>query len=100
MSAGSTSSDDKTYRNSSSDDTPPSTSLQNSLNQKIRVTTNYPLIPKTQLEVQEQLGVGTYGSVHKGIWKTNNGLKLVVALKKVFMLEKEVYYLKLIIKFK
>uniref|UniRef100_A0AC34Q658 Mitogen-activated protein kinase kinase kinase n=1 Tax=Panagrolaimus sp. JU765 TaxID=591449 RepID=A0AC34Q658_9BILA len=50
---------------------------------------SYPRIPRENLEVQEQLGCGSFGSVYRGIWK-NVGKELVVAMKKVFMLEKEV----------
>lgn len=55
----------------------------------------YPRIPREDLEVQDQLGCGSFGSVYRGIWR-NAGKELVVALKKVFMLEKEVDILSLI----
>lgn len=50
---------------------------------------NYPIIARDELELGEQLGAGAYGSVYRGIWKTK-GREITVALKKVFMLEKEV----------
>ncbi|VDK48365.1 unnamed protein product [Anisakis simplex] len=49
---------------------------------------NYPIIPRDELELCEQLGAGAYGSVYLGKWKTK-GKVMTVALKKVFMLEKE-----------
>uniref|UniRef100_F1KTA7 Mitogen-activated protein kinase kinase kinase MLT n=1 Tax=Ascaris suum TaxID=6253 RepID=F1KTA7_ASCSU len=49
---------------------------------------NYPIIARDELELGEQLGAGAYGSVYRGIWKTK-GREITVALKKVFMLEKE-----------
>lgn len=55
----------------------------------LRQLSTYPVIPRAQLELKEQLGFGTYGSVHRGIWK-NGDKEYTVALKKVFMLEKEV----------
>uniref|UniRef100_A0A1I8B3D5 Non-specific protein-tyrosine kinase n=1 Tax=Meloidogyne hapla TaxID=6305 RepID=A0A1I8B3D5_MELHA len=51
---------------------------------------NYSLIPREQLIVKEQLGIGTYGAVFKGLWERPDGRNLSVAMKKVFMLEKEV----------
>uniref|UniRef100_A0A1I8AB35 Pkinase_Tyr domain-containing protein n=1 Tax=Steinernema glaseri TaxID=37863 RepID=A0A1I8AB35_9BILA len=49
---------------------------------------SYPLIPRPHIELGQQLGRGAYGSVYKGTW--NNGdQSIVVAVKKVFMLEKE-----------
>nr|CAD2139385.1 unnamed protein product [Meloidogyne enterolobii] len=51
---------------------------------------NYSLIPREQLIVKEQLGIGTYGAVFKGLWERPDGRTLSVAMKKVFMLEKEV----------
>jgi len=50
---------------------------------------SYPRIPREDLEVQDQLGCGSFGSVYRGIWRSS-GKELVVAMKKVFMLEKEV----------
>uniref|UniRef100_A0A0K0DZ30 Protein kinase domain-containing protein n=1 Tax=Strongyloides stercoralis TaxID=6248 RepID=A0A0K0DZ30_STRER len=47
---------------------------------------NYPIIPKQELTLQNQLGVGTFGTVYKGYWNTKY---LDVALKKVFDLDKE-----------
>ncbi|TKR78103.1 hypothetical protein L596_018964 [Steinernema carpocapsae] len=49
---------------------------------------SYPLIPRPDIDIGKQLGRGAYGSVYKGTWK-NGDHELVVALKKVFMLEKE-----------
>src|SRR4051812_4773509 len=75
-------------------ETPPATKLA-----------NYPLIPRSELKILEQLGAGTYGSVFKGLWtptsQAMNGgtakeggsatpTTITVALKKVFILEKEV----------
>jgi hypothetical protein len=40
--------------------------------------------------VQQHLGAGTFGSVFKGLWERPDGSALPVALKKVFILEKEV----------
>lgn len=72
-------------------ETPPATKLS-----------NYPLIPRPELRVLEQLGAGTFGSVFRGIWTPSqqfsgsdvgdakDSKSLTVALKKVFMLEKEV----------
>lgn len=75
-----------------------------SSSEQTQTVATYPIIPKSDLIVKEQLGVGTvcdrnkvmkvtspfkYGSVHKGIWK-NGDKEVTVALKKVFMLEKEV----------
>lgn len=58
-----------------------------------KLTVNYPLIPRNELIVQEQLDAGSYGSVFKGIWNVKKATKpLIVALKKVFMLEREVHY--------
>jgi sterile alpha motif and leucine zipper-containing kinase AZK len=51
--------------------------------------TSYPRIPRSDLEVQDQLGCGSFGSVYRGIWRCD-GKEQIVALKKVFMLEKEV----------
>ena len=51
---------------------------------------SYPRIPREDLEVQDQLGCGSFGSVYRGIWRSSEK-ELVVAMKKVFMLEKEVY---------
>jgi hypothetical protein len=58
---------------------------------------NYPQIQREHLILQEHLDSGTYGSVFKGIWmrQTSAGTKSIkrplrVALKKVFLLEKEV----------
>jgi sterile alpha motif and leucine zipper-containing kinase AZK len=51
--------------------------------------TSYPRIPRNDLVVQDQLGCGSFGSVYRGIWRCD-GKEQVVALKKVFMLEKEV----------
>uniref|UniRef100_A0A7E4UX48 Mitogen-activated protein kinase kinase kinase 20 n=1 Tax=Panagrellus redivivus TaxID=6233 RepID=A0A7E4UX48_PANRE len=50
---------------------------------------SYPRIPREDLEVLDQLGCGSFGSVYKGIWRKDNK-EQEVALKKVFMLEKEV----------
>ncbi|KAI1720005.1 protein tyrosine kinase domain-containing protein [Ditylenchus destructor] len=55
-----------------------------------RLTVRYPEIPRKELRVGEQLGAGSFGSVYKGVWTTSSGQTLIVALKKVFMLEKEV----------
>ncbi|KAI1727612.1 protein tyrosine kinase domain-containing protein [Ditylenchus destructor] len=55
-----------------------------------RLTIRYPEIPRKELRVGEQLGAGSFGSVYKGVWTTSSGQTLIVALKKVFMLEKEV----------
>lgn len=58
-----------------------------------KLSSNYPLIPREELVVQEQLGAGTYGSVFKGLWRVKYANQpIVVALKKVFMLEREVTY--------
>ena len=54
--------------------------------------TSYPRIPRNDLEVQDQLGCGSFGSVYRGIWRCD-GKEQVVAMKKVFMLEKEVLIL-------
>jgi hypothetical protein len=53
--------------------------------------TSYPRIPRNDLVVQDQLGCGSFGSVYRGIWRCD-GKEQVVALKKVFMLEKEVVF--------
>ena len=50
---------------------------------------NYPIIPREELILGEQLGAGAYGSVYRGVWKVGNK-EVTVALKKVFVLEKEV----------
>uniref|UniRef100_A0A914X812 Mitogen-activated protein kinase kinase kinase n=1 Tax=Plectus sambesii TaxID=2011161 RepID=A0A914X812_9BILA len=50
----------------------------------------YPIIDRDDLEIGEQLSVGSFGAVYRGKWKPKN---LVVAVKKVFMLEKEAYIL-------
>uniref|UniRef100_A0A914HJD9 Mitogen-activated protein kinase kinase kinase n=1 Tax=Globodera rostochiensis TaxID=31243 RepID=A0A914HJD9_GLORO len=50
----------------------------------------YPLILRDQLEVGEQLGAGTYGSVFRGRWAKAGGVGKIVAMKKVFLLDKEV----------
>uniref|UniRef100_A0A0N5AQD9 Protein kinase domain-containing protein n=1 Tax=Syphacia muris TaxID=451379 RepID=A0A0N5AQD9_9BILA len=49
---------------------------------------NYPLISRDDLILGERLGTGAYGSVYRGIWK-NCSKEVAVAIKKVFMLEKE-----------
>uniref|UniRef100_A0A0N5BPH7 Protein kinase domain-containing protein n=1 Tax=Strongyloides papillosus TaxID=174720 RepID=A0A0N5BPH7_STREA len=49
-------------------------------------TVNYPIIPREELILQDQLGVGTFGTVYKGYWQTKY---LDVAMKKVFELDKE-----------
>ncbi|KAF7638530.1 hypothetical protein Mgra_00001904 [Meloidogyne graminicola] len=67
-----------------------SSSPSSSTDGPITLTNNYYLIPREQLIVKEQLGIGTYGAVFKGIWERPDGNNLVVAMKKVFMLEKEV----------
>lgn len=89
-SSTSSTSDDKAATESPVE-TPPATKLS-----------NYPIIPRSELRVLEQLGAGTYGSVFRGIWTpaqqsngsdvgdTKDSKWLTVALKKVFMLEKEV----------
>ncbi|KAL3113508.1 hypothetical protein niasHT_013618 [Heterodera trifolii] len=55
-----------------------------------RQLSGYPVIPREQLEIGEQLGAGTYGSVFRGWWTKTDGNLLCVAMKKVFMLDKEV----------
>jgi hypothetical protein len=47
----------------------------------------YPVIQRLDLSIGQQLGCGSFGSVYYAIWKSRN---MTVALKKVFMLEKEV----------
>lgn len=51
---------------------------------------NYPIIPREDLTLGAALGAGAYGSVYRGTWRTG-GKEVQVAIKKVFMLEKEVY---------
>lgn len=66
-----------------------------------KLTANYPLIPRNELVVQEQLGAGSYGFVFKGVWNVKKVSKpLVVALKKVFMLEREVAFFIYFIEYK
>uniref|UniRef100_A0A914VMS5 Mitogen-activated protein kinase kinase kinase n=1 Tax=Plectus sambesii TaxID=2011161 RepID=A0A914VMS5_9BILA len=47
----------------------------------------YPVIQRTDLTIGHQLGCGSFGSVYRAVWKSQN---MTVAVKKVFMLEKEV----------
>uniref|UniRef100_A0A914X470 Mitogen-activated protein kinase kinase kinase n=2 Tax=Plectus sambesii TaxID=2011161 RepID=A0A914X470_9BILA len=50
----------------------------------------YPIIIREDLDIGRQLGAGAYGSVYSALWKSR---KITVAVKKVFMLEKEAYIL-------
>lgn len=50
----------------------------------------YPIISRSDLVIGQQLGCGSFGSVYRAVWKSRN---MTVALKKVFMLEKEVCFL-------
>ncbi|VDK40152.1 unnamed protein product [Gongylonema pulchrum] len=56
------------------------------------VTPTYPIIPRTDLEIGKQLGFGAHGTVFEGYLKHVEGGSRKVALKKVFMLEKEVHH--------
>ncbi|KIH62964.1 hypothetical protein ANCDUO_06744 [Ancylostoma duodenale] len=49
----------------------------------------YPEIKREDIELGHQLGVGTFGAVFCGTWHYAPGEQRVVALKKVFVLEKE-----------
>ncbi|PAV57043.1 hypothetical protein WR25_26111 [Diploscapter pachys] len=50
----------------------------------------YPEISRSDIQIGRQLGVGTFGSVYYGIWAhSSDGSQKEVALKKVFMLQKE-----------
>ncbi|RCN31590.1 protein tyrosine kinase, partial [Ancylostoma caninum] len=49
----------------------------------------YPEIRREDIELGHQLGVGTFGAVFCGTWHYAPGEQRVVALKKVFVLEKE-----------
>ncbi|EYC44396.1 hypothetical protein Y032_0462g1890 [Ancylostoma ceylanicum] len=49
----------------------------------------YPEIKREDIELGHQLGIGTFGAVFCGTWHYAPGEERVVALKKVFVLEKE-----------
>ncbi len=51
----------------------------------------YPVVDRSELLIGNQLGVGTYGSVYHAVWRSVDGIR-AVALKKVFILEKEVIF--------
>ncbi|CAB3403579.1 unnamed protein product [Caenorhabditis bovis] len=49
----------------------------------------FPEIRREDIDLGDQLGTGTFGAVFKGTWSRPNGQIVIVALKKVFVLEKE-----------
>lgn len=53
------------------------------------LTPTYPVIPRNDLELGKQLGSGATGAVFEGLWKYAEGGPKRVAVKKVFILEKE-----------
>ncbi|KAK0417250.1 hypothetical protein QR680_012904 [Steinernema hermaphroditum] len=56
--------------------------------ERVQKFASYPLIPRPHLDLGRQLGRGAFGSVFQGTWR-NGDQSIVVAVKKVFMLEKE-----------
>ncbi|CAI5446200.1 unnamed protein product [Caenorhabditis angaria] len=67
----------------------PSTTSEESSSSTSFDPTLFPDIHRDDIIVGEQLGVGSFGAVFKGTWNISDGNIRSVALKKVFVLEKE-----------
>uniref|UniRef100_A0A8R1ETJ1 Protein kinase domain-containing protein n=1 Tax=Caenorhabditis japonica TaxID=281687 RepID=A0A8R1ETJ1_CAEJA len=49
----------------------------------------FPDIQREHIQIGDHIGVGSFGAVFNGIWTRPDGTQRTIALKKVFVLEKE-----------